>query len=128
MDGSPAAIVDRFIIDVLNGGRPESAPELIRNDPLQRRLQALRLAFTDLRVTVVRRVAQGPFVALHLAASGTHTGPFQGGSPTGRVWSSTCTGIFEVRDGSIVDFWLTWDLLDILEQLRLVQRAADASA
>lgn len=52
----------------------------------------------------------------------------EGGDATGRPWSSSCTAIFEVDEGRIVDFWMTWDVLDILEQLRVVRRAAEVSA
>lgn len=122
---SPERVVDRFIDDVLNGGRPEAAPELVDNDLLRRRVAALRRSFLDLRVETVRMVRQRAMVAVHLVATGTHTGRFQGGEPTGRAWSSTATAIFEVRDGRIVDFWLTWDMLDILDQLGLLVWAVD---
>jgi predicted ester cyclase len=79
-------------------------------------------------VTPVRFVAEGRLVAVHVTATGTHQGPFQGGQPTGRAWSSTCTAIYEIDEHGIVDFWLNWDTLDILEQLRIVRRAAEASA
>ena len=128
MNASPRTVVERFVADVLNGGRPESAPELVESEPLRQRVGALRKGFPDLRVTVVTTVADGPLVAVHLVASGTHTGPFRGTTPTGRRWSSTGTAIYRVADGRIVDFWVTWDTLDIVEQLGVVRRVAGASA
>jgi len=125
---SSERVVERFIDEILSGGRPEAAPELMDNDLLRDRTAALRKAFADLRVVIVRTVARGPLVAVHLLASGTHTGPFQGGHPTGRIWTSSATAIFEVRHGRIVDFWLTWDTLDILDQLGILVRTADSSA
>ena len=122
---SPERVVERFIDDVLNGGRPEAASDLVDNDLLRRRAAALRRSFDDLRVRIVRVVSQDAMVAVHLVATGTHTGRFQGGEPTGRAWSSTATAIFEVRRGRIVDFWLTWDMLDILDQLGLIVWAAE---
>jgi len=125
---STVAVVERFLDDVLNGGRPMSAPDLIDNEPLRQRIGAFRAAFPDLRVTVVRIVADDSLVAVHLLAGGTHRGVFQGALPTGRRWTSTCTAIYEVSEGRIVDFWVTWDVLDILEQLQVVRRSAGASA
>ena len=125
---APTAIVQRFLDEVLSGGRPGSASDLVGNDLLRQRVDAWRRSFADLAVSPVRLVAEGPYVAVHLLASGTHTGRFQGGGPTGRSWTSSCTAILEVRDDRIVDFWITWDLLDILEQTGLVTRRADASA
>lgn len=128
MTPSPIRVVERFLEEVVNGGRPESAPELIATEPLRQRVAAFGAAFSDLRVRSVRSVADDRFVAVHLVGSGTHTGAFQGAAPTGRRWSSSCTAIYEVSEGRIVDFWITWDTLDILEQLGVVRRAAGASA
>lgn len=122
------AIVERFIDDVMNGGRPASASDLVYSKPLGQRVATLRAAFPDLHVRIVRILADGPLVAVHLVATGTHLGPFHGAAPTGRSWSSTCTAIYEIDERGIVDFWLNWDTLDMLEQLRIVTRAAEASA
>jgi predicted ester cyclase len=121
-------VVERFLDDVMNGGRPASASELIDSHPLRQRVDVLRAAFADLHVRTVRTVAQDGLVAVHLVADGTHTGPFQGAAPTGRAWSSSCTAIYQVEAGRIVDFWVNWDTLDIAEQLGIVQRAAQVSA
>jgi predicted ester cyclase len=125
---SSGTVVQRLVDEVMNGGRPAAAGEIIENEPLRQRIAAFRSAFTDLHVTIERAVVDGPLVAVHLIAQGIHTGAVQGGDPTGRRWSSSCTAIFEVRDGRIVDFWMTWNMLDILEQLGLVRRAAGISA
>ena len=128
MGASVPFVVERFLDEVVNGGRPESAPELVHSEPLLQRIATLRAAFPDLRVRVERVVTEGRFVAVHFNGSGTHVGPFHGAPATGRVWSSTCTAIYEVDERGIVDFWMNWDMLDILEQLRVVRRAAEASA
>lgn len=128
MAAEPRDVVERFLADVVSGSRPTSAPELVGSQPLRRRIEALRMAFPDLRVRTVRTVVQGSLVAVHLVATGTHEGPYQGAPPTGRSWSSTCSAIFEVQDGRIVDFWLTWDTLAIVEQLGVVRRSRGVSA
>jgi predicted ester cyclase len=125
---APATIVERFLAEVMSGGRPESASDLVDSDPLRQRVDAFRKAFSDLQVTAIRIVSDGPMVAAHLVGRGTHTGVFQGAPPTGRAWSSSCTAIYEVQDGRIVDFWLNWDTLDIVEQLGVVRRSAESSA
>ena len=125
---SAIAIVERFIDEVMNGGRPASASDLVHSEPLCQRVVTLRAAFPDLHARIVRILADGPFVAVHLIATGTHLGPFHGATPTGRRWSTTCTAIYEIDERGIVDFWLNWDTLDMLEQLRIVTRAAEASA
>jgi len=128
MTVAPIEVVERFVAEVLNGDRPESASVLVASEPLRLRIQAFRSAFADLHARVVRALTDGPLVAIHLAISGTHTGVFQGSAPTGRSWATTCTAIYEVADGRIVDFWVTWDMLEIAEQLGVVRRGDGASA
>lgn len=128
MAAEPRDVVERFLADVMSGSRPDSAPELVGSQPLRRRIEALRMAFPDLQVRTVRTVVQDSLVAVHLVATGTHHGRYQGAPPTGRSWSSTCSAIFDVRDGRIVDFWLTWDTLTIAEQLGVVRRSRGVSA
>jgi predicted ester cyclase len=49
-------------------------------------------------------------------------------TPTGRRWAATCSAFYRVVDERIVDSWMNWDLLGILEQLGGVRRAETASA
>jgi steroid delta-isomerase-like uncharacterized protein len=128
MTATASTVVARFLDEVLSGTRLESLPELVHSEPLRRRVEAFRAAFPDLHVTIHRVVADGRFAAVHFSGSGTHVGTFNGVPATGRSWSSTCTALFEVDDRGIVDFWINWDMLDILEQLRVVRRVAGASA
>ena len=121
-------IAERFLDEIMNGTQPGSTPDLVHSEPLRRRVAMLRTAFPDLQVRVVRILAEGPLVAIHLIATGTHLGPFHGAAPTGRAVSTTCTAIYEIDERGIVDFWLNWDTLDMLEQLRIVTRASEASA
>jgi predicted ester cyclase len=73
-------------------------------------------------------IAEPPYVAVHLTARGTHRGIFQGIPATGRSWAASCSALYRIEDGRIVDCWENWDLLGILEQLGGVRRPATASA
>lgn len=127
-EAPPAAVVERYIQEVMNGSRPDSTRMLIGSEPLRQRAAVFRAAFPDLSVRVVRILAEDRLVAVHLVGNGTHRGTFQGILATGRSWSASCTAIYEVREGRIVDFWVNWDLLAILDQLGALQRAVTASA
>jgi len=124
----PRPTVERFVDEVLNGTRAASATELVGSEPLRHRVAALRSAFPDLHVEINRILSEGQLTAVHLIATGTHLGTFHGAAPSGQRWSSTCTAIFEIGEHGIVDFWLNWDTLDMLEQLRIVTRATEVSA
>lgn len=125
---TPRKVVERYLEEVLVLGDPDAAVELIGNPVLRQRVDAFRGAFPDLALTLRHIVAEGPVVAVDLTAKATHTGPFQGVPATGRAWTATCSAFYLVDTDRIVDFWITWDLLTILEQIGGVERTALASA
>lgn len=128
MDSDAAQVVADFMDDILNGARPDAPERLIDNDALVQRVAGFRAAFPDLHVAPDAIARDGELVAVHLVGRGTHLGLFQGIPPTGRPWSASCTAIYRVRAGRIVDFWVNWDELSILEQIGGVARLAPASA
>jgi steroid delta-isomerase-like uncharacterized protein len=100
----------------------------VENEVLRQRTDAMRAAFPDLSLTIRQLIVDDELVAVHATASGTHRGTFHGVPATGRQWSAGYTAILHIVDGRIADFWETWDLLAILEQLGAVRRVEGASA
>jgi predicted ester cyclase len=121
-------VVERYLEEVLNGHDLAALDELVADETLKQRIQLFLEAFPDLEVTTNLVVADAELVAVNLTARGTHEGTFQGVTPTGRRWAATCSAIYRVVDERIVDSWMNWDLLGILEQLGGVRRAETASA
>jgi predicted ester cyclase len=123
---SARTVVERYVADVLGGARPEAAAELVADDTLLRRGALFRAAFPDVGISTKLVVSDREAVGVTLSARGTHTGPFQGVAPTGRSWSATCSALYRVVDGRIVDHWVNWDLLAILEQIGAVRRIGES--
>lgn len=124
----PRIVVRRYLSDVLVGGNARTARRLIANEPLRQRVAAFRRAFPDLTLEPELLIAEDDLVAMRATGRGTHLGMFQGVEPTGRTWSATCTALYRVEGGAIVDAWVQWDLLAILEQIGAVRRSAAATA
>ncbi len=64
-------------------------------DEFLARIQSVRDAFPDWRMTVDDMLADGDFVITCWTGRGTHRGPFRGIAPTGQavtVWGSPSTG------------------------------------
>jgi predicted ester cyclase len=125
---SPQSVVERYLREVLGGAGPANAEELIASETLRQRVAAFRAAFPDLSVRTQLLIGDRPFVAVHLTGRGTHRGIFQGIPPTGRSWAASCSALYRIENGRVVDFWENWDLLGILEQLGGIKRAGTASA
>lgn len=120
-------VVERYVEEVLNGHDLGALDELVADGTLNLRTRRFLEAFPDLHVVPKLVVSDGELVAVSLVARGTHDGTFEGVPATGRRWAATCSAFYRVQDDRIVDSWLNWDLLGILEQLGGVRRAETAS-
>jgi predicted ester cyclase len=124
----PRTVVRRYLAEALVTGDPRAIDELIANGPVRERVLAFRSAFPDLAIQVEQLVAEGELVAVRATGRATHAGAFQGIPATGRAWTATCTAIYRVVSGAIVEAWVQWDVLAILEQIGGVRRVEAATA
>lgn len=126
--GDPQRVVERYLGEVLTGAGGGNSGDVIGIEVIRQKASRFRAAFPDLTITTHQVVVEGQFVAVHLTGRGTHRGIFQGLPATGRSWTASCTALYRVEDGKVIDFWENWDLLSILEQLGGLRRQATASA
>lgn len=75
------------------------------------------LAFSQIRVVAEQIVAEGEMVAVRWTARGRHTGHLLGLPPTHRETVTTGIDMLRIVDGRIVEGWISWDTLSLLEQL-----------
>lgn len=121
-------VIERFLHDVLGGTGENAVDALVADASLRQALVSYRRAFGPLEVTPHIVVVAGEYAAAHVSVRGTHRGIFQGVRATGRPWIAACSAIFRLDDGRIVDSWMTWDTMAILEQIGAIQRPSGASA
>jgi predicted ester cyclase len=74
-------------------------------------------AFPDCRFTIDDMIAEGDQVVTKKTFTGTHTVELNGMPPTGKRVTLQFADIMRVRDGKIVEHWLTMDQLSFLQQL-----------
>jgi predicted ester cyclase len=128
-------IARRFREDLWNAGDLSLADELIAPDCLlhsvipfpidfARGPDAIRhlvffyqMAFSDIRITAEQIVAEGDTVAVRWTARGRHTGHLLGLPPTGRETVTTGIDMLRIAGGRIVEGWVNWDALSLLEQI-----------
>jgi steroid delta-isomerase-like uncharacterized protein len=96
-----------------------SAPPGVPNDREGGKLflGAFLNAFPDCRFTIDEMIAEGDRVATKKTFTGTHTGEFNGIPPTGNRVSLTFVDILRLRDGKVVEHWLSMDQLSFMQQL-----------
>lgn len=129
---SNSNIVRRFVTEVLNQGKIESAGEFFWEDMveqvplpgqgpglsgLQDVLRGMRAAFPDMHWTVEEQIVEGGKVVTRFEWTGTHKAEFFGVPATGRpvrVWGVV---IDRLEGGKIKDTRIIMDALGLMMQL-----------
>jgi steroid delta-isomerase-like uncharacterized protein len=129
------AIAQRHSEVYWNEGRLDLASELHANDivfhdadsPPLRGTEAYdqfaimyRTAFPDLHFTTEEMLGAGDLVATRWTCTATHQGELMGIPPTGKQITITGIDIFRVVDGKIVEEWVNWSTLSMLQQLGVI--------
>jgi steroid delta-isomerase-like uncharacterized protein len=77
-------------------------------------------AFPDSRFTIDDMIAEGDRVVTKKTFRGTHTDEFMGIPATGKEVELQYVDIMRVRDGRIVEHWLSMDQLSFMQQLGVI--------
>jgi predicted ester cyclase len=97
--------------------RGPEASRVVGPEGIKQAVTEFRRGFPDLRYTVEEEMAERDLVLARFSARGTNTGPFLGAPPTGRVVSYTGFDLNRIVDGKIVESWVNYDALGLLQQL-----------
>lgn len=124
------AMARRVFDDILNQGKYELFAEMYAKDFVKhvdrrdytleqeiRDARAMRVAMSDLVVTVDRMTAEGDTVAILYTGRGTNDGPLSGMPATGRKLEVSGTTLYRFSGGKIAEEWTTYNALEILRQL-----------
>jgi steroid delta-isomerase-like uncharacterized protein len=112
-------IADEIVAaDCMFHARVPFATDFVRGPDAMRQLVLFyHLAFSDIRMTVDQVIAEGDTVAARWTGKGRHSGELLG-LPAARGETVT-QGIDYLRfdHGQIVEGWVVWDILSLIEQL-----------
>lgn len=133
------AIVDRVVEDVWNRGNLDAindllTPEFVSRDPsgaevrgpqgFKQYVATYRSAFPDLHFTIEDSITMGQEVTVYWRATGAQPDGKAGIPGNGRSWPLAGTTIYRFADGKIVESWVHWNTLGIM-QFSNLRRAAD---
>jgi steroid delta-isomerase-like uncharacterized protein len=143
MSETNKATIRRFVEEVWNEGNLSAAdgyiaPTYTHHDSSTRdfgrgpegermRVTLYRSAFPDLRFTIEDLIADGDLVAVRWSSRGTHDGQLDQIPPTGKPVSITGVSVVRFADGKIVEGWISWDTLGMLQQIGVVPDLAKAT-
>ena len=77
-------------------------------------------AFPDSQVTIDDMIAEGDRVATKKTFTGTHTGDLGEIGATGKRVTIQYVDILRLRDGQIIEHWLSMDQLSFMQQLGVI--------
>jgi steroid delta-isomerase-like uncharacterized protein len=103
---------------------PSILEEVKGREAFKQVVAGFRAALPDLRETVEDQIAEGDKVVTRFVSRGTHQGELMGAPPTGKQITIRGTDISRVRDGKIVEGWVMFDALAMMQQVGLVQAFA----
>lgn len=78
-------------------------------------------AFPDFTCGIQDMFASGDLVGLRFRTTGTHTGPLMWMPPTGQTFVVEGVDLHRVRDGKVVESWISDDFPRILFELGIVE-------
>jgi steroid delta-isomerase-like uncharacterized protein len=136
------AIVRRLFAELWNNDNLSVADEIFaptytHNDPStpdfgkgpdseKRRASLYRNAFPDIHLTIEDVIAEGETVMTRWSCRGTHKGDLNGIAPTGKHITLSGVTIARVSNGKLVEGYVNWDALGMMQQLGVVPQLAKA--
>jgi steroid delta-isomerase-like uncharacterized protein len=84
-------------------------------------------AFSDRQYTIDDQIAEGDKVATRVTWRATHRGDFQGLPPTGKQVAVSGISIERIKDGKIVERWVSFDQLGTMQQLGVMPAPGQAT-
>jgi steroid delta-isomerase-like uncharacterized protein len=133
------AVIQRFIKDVLNLGRLETADEIVAEnfielDPLPGQKQGreglkeiivmLRSGFPDMNWVIEEMIASGEKVVTRFHWTGTHKGEFMGMPATGKSVKVKGVVIDRIVGGRMTESRILMDDLGMMQQLGVIPAPA----
>lgn len=127
-----AAVIRRFVEEVINQGRLETADEVVTEDfveldplPGQRQgregikevITMLRTAFPDMHWVIDETIAAGEKVVTRFTWTGTQRGAFLGVSPTGKPVTVKGVVIDRLVAGKMTESRILMNTLGMMQQL-----------
>jgi len=121
---------ERYFADTYVHHDPAS-PHVRDREGLKAVLRSFLSGCPDLHITIDQLLAEGDTVAKRWTYHATHTGDLAGLPPTGKRITMSGLELFRLTGGRIVECWLGYDNLSLMQQLGVIptpELAQQASA
>ena len=144
MSSENKQVVRKLFNDFLSKGNLAVADEIIaanhvHHDPAtpdfgkgpegqKQTISLYRTAFPDLQFKIDQIIEADDFVTTRYTSTGTHKGELRGIAPTNKTIKVEGMAINRISRGRIVETWVIWDALGLMQQLGAVPALEKAKA
>ena len=94
----------------------------------KKRVTHYRNAFPDMRLTIEDIITEGETVVARWSYRGQHKGELNGIAPTGKQFAISGVTIARFANGKMVEGYVNWDALGLMQQLGVVPELGKAKA
>ena len=111
--------------DALNG-KPKPASvidQYVADEELKEHIELFEAAFPSYEIQVEDVIAEGDKVVLRATLHGSHENDFMGVPASGKQVTATGIIIYRIEDRKIVQHWMNFDTLGLMQQLGAVPAA-----
>jgi steroid delta-isomerase-like uncharacterized protein len=106
-----------------------STPDVGRGPESEKKRAILyRTAFQDFRLTIEDILSEGEMVTARWTCRGSHKGDLSGIAPTGKQFAISGMSITRFASGKMIEGWVNWDALGLMQQLGVVPELGKAKA
>ena len=121
-------VADEFIAPTYTH-HDASTPDVGRGpESEKKRVTHYRTAFPDMRLTIEDIIAENETVIARWSCRGQHNGELNGIAPTGKQFAITGVTITRFAGGKMVEGFVSWDALGLMQQLGVVPELAKVKA
>lgn len=115
------AFIRRYL-DTLSGREKpaETVNRYVADEGLKQTIAAFESAFPHYELIVEDMIAEGDKVVVRATFKGTHKGKLMEIAPTGKEVTESAIIIYRIADGKIVENWISYDQLSLMQQLGVI--------
>jgi len=102
-------------------GKPKSAATVakyVADESLAKHIAESEAAFPNYQLIPQETIAENDLVVVRAEFKGVHRGPFAGVPPTGKSVSAGAIIIYKLQNGKIINHWMQFDVMAVLQQLQ----------
>lgn len=95
--------------------------EFTDSNDLKQHIEAFESAFPEYELFADEMIAENDKVVVCARFRGTHNGDLMGIAPTGKTVTLPFVAVYQVAEGKVAGFSLTFDQMELLKQLGVMQ-------